>query len=224
MSRPDPACSVSPHTNHPVTFKEKLIANLVAKSKALGRPLAKLEIVEVCCETHEAEKPQAKAPRAATSITAGAEQVYQLYPLKVGKDAALRAISVQLKKHELPYLLDKTNQFAQAVASWPSSYRYFTDGGDRCPHPSTWFSQGRYSDDTSTWKRHGAKNPAAHQYVAPKEPMGWRDAFPDFTDRHKEWGQLQPVQHQFILNTLSVAKTQTQPLKEYDSETRLRTA
>jgi len=206
-----------------MTFRETLIANCRAKAKPLGRLLTSMEVVELASELHEACLPQSKAPRASTSIATGAEQVYQLYPLKVGRDAALRAISVQLKKHELSYLLDKTNQFAEAVKSWPSSYRYLADGGDRCPHGSTWFNQGRFADDISLWKRRGARTGAPHQYVPPSEPDGWRNAFPDFTERDKPWNQLQPAQHVYIITHLA-AQSSTQIPNEVKSESSLRTA
>ena len=43
------------------SFRSILVANLTAKSKALGRPLSKLEMVEVCCESHEACFPFVKS-------------------------------------------------------------------------------------------------------------------------------------------------------------------
>lgn len=207
-----------------MTFREAYHSACCLKAKEVKRKLTSAEVFEVGVGCHDATQKAVKAQKREVSIASGAEQVYQLYPLHVGKEAALRAISVQLKKNELSYLLGKTNQFAEAVRSWPSSYRYFLDGGDRCPHPATWFTQGRYADDPQTWKRHGARNQAPHQYIPPKEPSGWRLGFPDFVDREKPWNQLQPAQHQFILKTLEATVFLTQSINEDTESVRLRTA
>ncbi len=69
--------------------------------------------------------------------------VYNAYPLKVGKPKALKSILKAAKKHSFDILLEKTIAFAKAR------------GGDLdfCPHPSTWFNQERYNDDPKTWTR-----------------------------------------------------------------------
>ena len=69
------------------------------------------------------------------------ELIYAAYPLKVGKPAALRAISKAMEKIEPVKLLELTKS-------------YFTKrNGDMSfvPHPSTWFNQERFNDDPSTW-------------------------------------------------------------------------
>ena len=79
----------------------------------------------------------------ATSIKGSEELVYQAYPLKVGKPAALKAIARALTKTSFDDLLAKTQQFA-LVRSGDTAF---------CPHPATWFNQERYNDDPETWKR-----------------------------------------------------------------------
>jgi hypothetical protein len=108
--------------------------------------------------------------RKRASVADGAEQVYAIFPKHVGRDDALRAITKALKNHPLEYLLDKTNQFREAVESWPTSYRYFQDGGDRCPHPTTWFNQGRFQDDPREWARKGARTPPNRPGVSAPQP------------------------------------------------------
>jgi len=157
-------------------------------------------------------------------VEPAAEQVYALYPKKVGRDEALRAISKQLKKHPLDYLLGKTNMFARAVDSWPVSYRYTQDGRDLCPLPSTWFNQGRFADDPKEWRRFGARKGAEHQHISPAEPADWRQHFPDFVDRDKPWNLLQPAQQQFIITTLQAAGHFTAEVKADAYSTRLRDA
>ncbi|HEU4345888.1 MAG TPA: hypothetical protein VFU31_30420, partial [Candidatus Binatia bacterium] len=72
-----------------------------------------------------------------------AEQIYNEYPLKVGKQAALKAIERCFKTAAPEVLLERTKQFSAA-----------RNGDlDYCPHPTTWFNQGRFNDDPATWAR-----------------------------------------------------------------------
>lgn len=151
-------------------FRTKFDELCRAKGKALGRKLTFAEVLDLGEEAHLACSKERKR----AGLSPDAEEIYALYPRKVGKEDALAAITLALKKHEKSYLLDKTNQFRQCVESWPMSYRYFPDGGDRCPNPSTWFRQGRYADDVATWRRHGAKS-AGPQQVQTVAPEGWRE-------------------------------------------------
>ncbi|MDG5767379.1 hypothetical protein QA596_07880 [Balneolales bacterium ANBcel1] len=70
-------------------------------------------------------------------------RIYEAYPRKVGKKAALKKIEAALKELDADTLYEKTRQFASAV-----------DGKNKkfIPHPSTWFGQGRYLDDPSEWQ------------------------------------------------------------------------
>ena len=151
-------------------FRTKFDELCRANAKILGRKLVYAEVLALGEEAHLACSKERKR----ASISSDAEEVYALYPRKVGKEDALAAITLALKKHEKTYLMDKTNQFRQCVESWPMSYRYFQDGGDRCPNPATWFRQGRYADDITTWRRHGAKV-GGPQRVETKAPEGWRE-------------------------------------------------
>jgi|GEM_PF-4132925 len=90
--------------------------------------------------------------------------IYAVYPRRVAKPAALKAIAKALDciadgKNEPPdlapgqqwppgsahaWLLERTERFAKSPAG---------RAGRFTPHPSTWFSQGRYSDDPDEWNR-----------------------------------------------------------------------
>lgn len=87
-----------------------------------------------------------------------AEDVYAAYPRKVGRGAAIKAIQKAAKiigpkatsmTRFCPYavLLERTQAFAKATASWPEADRHFI-----C-HPATWFNQERYNDDPKEWER-----------------------------------------------------------------------
>lgn len=139
-----------------MSHEEKLFELLAGKAKDLQRPLKKGEwLAEVGAFLKSFVKEKKKA-----AVSVDADAIYRMYPKHVAPDDALKAITNALKKHPKEYLLDKTSQFRACVESWPSSYRYFGDGGDRCPHPASWFNAGRYGDDPREWKRMGARNGA----------------------------------------------------------------
>jgi phage replication O-like protein O len=73
-----------------------------------------------------------------------AEEIYKLYPRRVGKPVAIKAIAKAIKTHTLEHVKTRTMEFAQA---W--------EGGDLtfCPHPATWFNQDRFNDAPEEWIR-----------------------------------------------------------------------
>ena len=73
--------------------------------------------------------------------------IYESYPRKVGKPAAIKAIVSALKKISAEELLKKTQAFASAKAGADPQF---------IPHPSTWFTQERFNDDPSTWINNGS--------------------------------------------------------------------
>jgi len=86
------------------------------------------------------------------------ESIYEAYPRKVGRKAAIDAITRAIKRigaewkqvdHLSPnhLLLDKVKVYASYVALWPADERNYV------PHPTTWFNQGRYDDDPKEWER-----------------------------------------------------------------------
>lgn len=77
-----------------------------------------------------------------------AQRIWEAYPRKVGKLAAMRAINRALAKsgHHGEYLLDKVKEFAASPAGKKGSFT---------PHCSSWFNAGKYDDDPSEWHREG---------------------------------------------------------------------
>lgn len=201
-----------------MTAAQRVMLACNARRDALGiipgKPLAAEERDKCINETFDLMLGEAKIEwekrhkeRRKAGIHPDAERVYLLYPLKVGREAALKAITAALQKHPVEYLLDKTNQFARCVADWPMSYRYFQDGADRCPHPSTWFTQGRYADDPASWKRHGARSAAPPPKQDLPEPMNWREAFPDFVHVGKPWHDIDRASQSYIVEQMKGRQT-----------------
>jgi hypothetical protein len=80
------------------------------------------------------------------------ERLYGIYPRKVAKGAALKAIQRALKKIDAAALEVAVREFAAAVAVWPKEERQFV------PHPATWFNAERWNDDRNEWKREPKKS------------------------------------------------------------------
>lgn len=71
------------------------------------------------------------------------EDVYQLYPRKVGKKKALKKIRKALEDDiSSEELKEKVRLYAESVKD---KNRQFI------PYPATWFNQGRYLDDPKEW-------------------------------------------------------------------------
>jgi len=90
------------------------------------------------------KKTQSDCSRAREAL---ATEIYNLYPRKVGKRAALKVIA-NLLRDGVPEntLREATQAYAAAVAEWPQEDRKYI------PHPATWYRQGRYEDDRSQWR------------------------------------------------------------------------
>ena len=96
---------------------------------------------------HDASNASSNASNA--SRIAQASDIYDLYPRKQGKKAALKAITIALKTEPFDKIMERTKAYALATQSWPADKRQYI------PHPETWYNQGRYDDDPTTWERKG---------------------------------------------------------------------
>ena len=72
------------------------------------------------------------------------ERFWQVYPCKVGKDAARRAFE------RLAHDNDLTDAMIAAVERHQASPQWQKDGGQFIPHPRTWLHQGRWKDEGVT--------------------------------------------------------------------------
>lgn len=92
-----------------------------------------------------------------------AEEIYALYPRKIGKKAALKAISKAISEvTKNAALWSQENGKYVDGASWlkervtvfrdsPAGQHHGLFDGYHPPHPSTWFNQGRYEDSPDEW-------------------------------------------------------------------------
>lgn len=105
----------------------------------------------------ELENKKKALSRGKREVSKESLEIYSAYPRKVGKSAALSKIEHALKSlasetpaRDAKWLLDRVKEFARSE----------TGRGEYCPHPATWFHQGRYNDDPAEWNRkNGQKQP-----------------------------------------------------------------
>jgi len=82
-------------------------------------------------------------------LLADAEEVYENYPRKVAKKAAIAKIAAAIHEFGLEKVLEATKTYAQAWLG-ATDLQY-------CPHPATWYGGHRFNDDPATWARNDGK-------------------------------------------------------------------
>lgn len=72
-----------------------------------------------------------------------AEKLYKMYPRRVGKPMALKAIEKALRDYPEDYLIERVQAYAalwKGVSPSDDQFRFI-------PHASTWFNQERFQDE-----------------------------------------------------------------------------
>jgi hypothetical protein len=131
-----------------------LAADAILTAKRTQGPLFRDSLAGVI-RTVLAKAGLLQAPPDKTAGKVTAELIYLAYPRKVGKAAAVKIITRlmttargdMLPDERARYLLQRTVAFNNCVVLWPAAERQY------CPHPATWFNQGRYDDDPKEWIR-----------------------------------------------------------------------
>lgn len=109
------------------------MSNLVKDIPTLSNKVTQAE-AEAEAEAEASKKKKHPSP-SAQSVT-----LYGLYPRKVGKDAALKAIDKALGIKSFDALLLAVQAFGRKISRDETEERFI-------PHPATWFNQGRYDDE-----------------------------------------------------------------------------
>lgn len=143
------------------------IATELIDAKAQGRQFKHADLsafIDVCLEKWNQTNGFTLTQEAPAPVKIDAEAIYQAYPRKIGKKAALKAIAAAItellkenaiasgvgmlpRENAAAWLHGATRRFAAAVATWPARDRAFI------PHPATWFNRGSYLDDPTEWQR-----------------------------------------------------------------------
>lgn len=145
-----------------------------------------------------------------------AEAIYALYPKKVGKGAAIKAIVKVLNSGEVTELelQAAVRCYASAVSRWPEQEKTFV------PYPATWMNQKRYMDDPAMWNRNDSsasrpgfgpqkKEVGAAVDLVPQgsgisgPPEGWEDAMAalwgqDWREVYADWNLMPPADHRQV--------------------------
>lgn len=97
-----------------------------------------------------------------------AAEIYSVYPRKVSKPKALKAIEKVLAKPPSEFTPD---EWSLRVFTLTQAYAAARKGEDPefTPHPSTFFNGRRFEDDPSTW---GSVKTTAHA-PDPSSPYGF---------------------------------------------------
>jgi hypothetical protein len=93
---------------------------------------------------------QAEKAKQPTAKELKIEAIYQAYPRKVAKKAALTSIEKALKEATFEELLEATQDYARRTAGAEPSL---------IPHPATWYNRHGWLDDRRDWDRVGRKTP-----------------------------------------------------------------
>lgn len=103
------------------------------------------------------------------------EEIYDAYPRKVGRPAALVKIRHALTKIDGKRLLEATRAYGEAVKGMDPQF---------IPHPATWFHQERYNDDPKTWRRDDS---SAGKKGTDRNNNLNKSAVGDYANCGKEW-------------------------------------
>ncbi len=82
------------------------------------------------------------------------EEIYALYPRKIGRPVAIRAIIKALKRTDAGILKQAVSAYAASMQGQEVQF---------IPHPATWFNQERFNDDEATWVRKQAGGHKLHE-------------------------------------------------------------
>jgi hypothetical protein len=130
-----------------------------------------------------AARVKPRKPKAKKEPSSDAERIYELYPRKVGRPVALRAISKALAKLSFDILKTRVQVFSSYVERWPDS-----DKPHSIPHPTTFFNQERYEDAPETYVRPNMKPLPPPPKPESLEPSGWAEYM---KANHPHWREFQ---------------------------------
>lgn len=129
--------------NRRASLKESTTSPIVTNDHSMSLTV---KLCQPIVEGEAEEKSTAQAPVrfAANDI----ERIYQAYPRKVGRGAALLAIRKALQSIDDPTPVESLLAIVEVYARSPAgNSEQFT------PHPSTWFNQKRYLDNQKEWEK-----------------------------------------------------------------------
>jgi hypothetical protein len=157
----------TPNTVHPQEQPDPLNGvpgplNVVPNTPEPGSPEPSVTVNRTIIPPIVPQGDENASLKADDTFERNAENLYNLYPRKIGKGAALKAIRKALKSADAEVLREAVGAYAAAVGRWPKEERQFV------PHPSTWFNSRRWEDDRGEWERR--PKPATNGLPTPHIP------------------------------------------------------
>ena len=82
-----------------------------------------------------------------------AASIYALYPRKVARAAALKAIKKALVENPDIDMSEAVTEYAKATSTWKESDKTYI------PYPASWFNGGCFLDDRNEWWKKSTTSP-----------------------------------------------------------------
>lgn len=159
---PDPALGCEVFSARGAKFSAHLLDSSSNKHYEVNtiQPFASLTSGVSSQQSENAAVGQSEAPTQtqASSKTGAsndlASSIYALYPRKVAKAAALKAIKKALVENPDIDIPEAVKEYAKATATWKEDDKRFI------PYPASWFNGGCFMDDRAEWWKKSTTAPA----------------------------------------------------------------
>lgn len=171
-------------------------------AKPNKKPLDAWEIKEVL----RTQYAIATKERKRAGIDPRAADVLNVYPRREGGDAALVSISKAIAQDGLETVLERTTEYASAVARWPIGRKRSQSGSSLIPLPTTFYNSRRYMDDSAAWwEGTGGRDKATKPKSCLPEWPGWRFKFADSMQvrNNVPWENIDEPTQAHIINVMS---------------------
>jgi hypothetical protein len=183
-------------------------SSLYAKSRSFTPPrrLEPAEILDVCqevaCSLIDEAVKASKKERSKSQVDPRAGDILNVFPRREGGQAALLSISKAIARDGFDVVLDRTSEYAQAVARWAHGRKRDSKGASLIPMPTTFFNNFRYMDDPAQWWEGTGGKPKADKPHQLPEPEGWRFAHPEsrYVTENEPWDRIDLITQQWIIN------------------------
>lgn len=194
---------------------QRLWSAFVSEKRAKGGSLSADDFIRVGDELvsifRQEWAREAKArKRKEAPVDERAADILNVYPRREGGQAALLSITKAIAHDGFVAVLEKTTEYASAVARWQPGRKRSVNGTSLIPLPTTFFNNRRYMDDPAQWwEGTGGKQKAQQTEVIAPEPEGWRFRFPDSRPvlDNTPWAQIDATTRGYITEQMKQSHT-----------------
>lgn len=187
------------------TYGQRLLTEFMARKQAKGANLCSEEIVSAADDMvgvflaeerakwevrHKAKKKSPVDPRA--------QDILNVYPRREGSATALVSITKAIAQDGFEKVLERTVEYASAVARWSWARKRSQSGTSLIPLPSTFYNGRRYLDDSSQWWAGTGGKHKVEESAKITEPENWRQHFPDYIHAQTDWSNIDEASQKYI--------------------------